>query len=81
MRSTFRKHFDFGMVDVFESYPFRERGRRGRSGRENTGKMTATVFLRRDFLTVWLHFGGQGHCAKDLGSSISKLKTRRLSHA
>ena len=43
--------FDFGR-SFFENDFFRDRGPRGRSRRENSGKILAAAFSRRDFLMV-----------------------------
>ena len=47
----FRKMLLFGR-SFFEKDFFRERGPRGRSRRENSAKILATAFSRRDFLMV-----------------------------
>ena len=49
MRSTFEKYVGFWSVVFSEKYFFRKRGRRGRSRRENSGKMFAAAFSRCDF--------------------------------
>ena len=57
MRSIFEKYVGVWSVVFFKNNTFHERGRRGRSGRENSGKILAAAFSRRDFLMV---LGGRG---------------------
>ena len=52
MRSIFEKYVGFWSVGFFKNITFHERGRRGRSGRQNSGKMIAAGFSRCDFLMV-----------------------------
>ena len=70
MRSTFSKNLGFWSAAFSENYLFHDRGPRGRSRRENSGKIIAAAFSRRYFLMV-LGVGGSGgggilHC---LGST------------
>ena len=60
MRSTFSKNVGFWDGHFFQKSFFRERGRRGRSRRENSGKILATAFSRRDFLMVFGMGWGSG---------------------
>ena len=55
MRSTFSKNVGLQVGHFFENDFFRDRGPRGRSRRENSGKILAAAFSRRDFLMI---FGG-----------------------
>ena len=54
----FRKCWFLGGL-IFENDFFHERGRRGRSRRENSAKILAAAFSRREFLMV-LGGGGEG---------------------
>ena len=53
-----KKCWFFGR-SIFQKDFFHDWGRRGRSRRENSGKITAAAFSRYDFLMVW-DVGGRG---------------------
>ena len=74
MRSTFSKNVGLVVGHFFENYLFRKRGPRGRSRRENSGKILAAAFSRRDVLMV---FGVGGSVfGLVLGQFVSVIRTQ-----
>ena len=63
----------FGRSIFQKKHFFHDRGRRGRSRRENSGKILAAAFSRRDFLMVLGVVGGLGGRGGGSGRDPGKL--------